>query len=47
MREIDDRQIGAGECGPVTRKLQDAYFEAVKGRAGMEKAAHPEWLTYV
>jgi len=47
VREIDDRQIGAGECGPVTRKLQDAYFEAVKGRAGTEKPAHPEWLTYV
>jgi branched-chain amino acid aminotransferase len=47
VREIDDRQIGAGECGPVTRKLQDAFFEAVKGRAGQEKPSHPEWLTYV
>ena len=47
VREIDDRQIGAGECGPVTRKLQDAYFEAVKGRAGQEKPSHPEWLTFV
>jgi branched-chain amino acid aminotransferase len=47
VREIDDRQIGAGECGPVTRKLQDAFFEAVKGRAGQEKPTHPEWLTYV
>ncbi|MCA1663241.1 MAG: branched-chain amino acid transaminase [Myxococcales bacterium] len=47
VREIDDRKIGAGECGPVTRKLQDAFFEAVKGRAGQEKASHPEWLTFV
>ncbi|HEY2743170.1 MAG TPA: branched-chain amino acid transaminase [Polyangia bacterium] len=47
VREIDDRQIGAGECGALTRKLQDAYFEAVKGRAGQEKPSHPEWLTYV
>ena len=47
VREIDDRQIGAGECGPVTRKLQDAFFEAVKGRAGKEKPSHPEWLTFV
>ena len=47
VREIDDRQIGKGECGAVTRKLQEAYFEAVKGKAGMEKVAHPEWLTYV
>ncbi|HEX4458437.1 MAG TPA: branched-chain amino acid transaminase [Polyangia bacterium] len=47
VREIDDRQIGAGECGPTTRKLQDAYFESVKGRAGQEKPLHPEWLTFV
>jgi branched-chain amino acid aminotransferase len=47
VREIDDRCIGAGECGPVTRKLQDAYFECVKGRAGQEKATHPSWLTFV
>jgi branched-chain amino acid aminotransferase len=47
VREIDDRRIGAGECGPVTRKLQDAYFECVKGRAGQEKATHPGWLTFV
>ena len=38
VHEIDDRKIGAGECGPITRKLQDAYFDAVKGRAGQEKA---------
>jgi branched-chain amino acid aminotransferase len=47
VREIDDRSIGAGECGPITRKLQDAFFEAVKGRAGQEKPSHPQWLTFV
>jgi branched-chain amino acid aminotransferase len=47
VREVDDRRIGAGECGPVTRKLQDAYFEAVKGKAGQEKTSHPDWLTFV
>jgi branched-chain amino acid aminotransferase len=46
VREIDDRTIGAGECGPITRRLQDAYFEAVKGKSG-EKATYPQWLTYV
>jgi len=46
VREVDDRKIGAGECGPITRKLQDAYFEAVKGKGG-EKASHPNWLTYL
>lgn len=47
VREIDDRRIGAGECGPVTRKLQDAYFAVVKGRPGKEKPSHPEWLTFL
>jgi branched-chain amino acid aminotransferase len=47
VREIDDRSIGGGECGPLTRKLQDAYFAVVKGRAGQEKPTHPEWLTFV
>jgi branched-chain amino acid aminotransferase len=47
VREIDDRQIGPGECGPITRKLQDLFFEAVKGKPGKEKPSHPEWLTFV
>jgi branched-chain amino acid aminotransferase len=47
VREIDDRRIGAGECGPVTRRLQDVFFETVKGRPGQEKPLHPEWLTYL
>jgi len=46
VREIDDRKIGAGECGPITRKLQEAFFEAVKGHAE-KKPAHPEWLSFV
>ena len=46
VREIDDRKVGIGECGPVTRRLQEAYFEAVKGKAG-EKPSYPHWLTYV
>jgi len=41
--EIDGRRIGGGEVGPVTRRLQQAYFDAVKGAA----PRHPEWLTYV
>ena len=43
VREVDNRRIGAGEPGPVTRKLQAAFFEAVEG----EKAPYPDWLTYV
>lgn len=43
VREIDMRMIGAGRRGPVTEKLQQAYFDAVRGH----DARHPEWLTYV
>lgn len=46
VREIDDRPIGAATRGPVTRRIQEAYFEAVKGRAGAD-ATYPRWLTYV
>ena len=43
VREIDDRRIGAGEPGPVTRELQTAYFDLVKGSA----TDHQEWLAFV
>jgi branched-chain amino acid aminotransferase len=43
VREIDNRKVGAGECGPVTRRVQEAFFDAVKG----EKARYPEWLAFV
>jgi branched-chain amino acid aminotransferase len=43
VREIDNRRVGTGEPGPVTRKLQAAFFEAAKG----ERAPKPEWLSYV
>jgi branched-chain amino acid aminotransferase len=43
VREVDDRAIGDGKVGPITRRLQDRYFEVVKGR----DETHPEWLTVV
>ena len=43
VREIDSRKIGAGEPGAVTRKIQAAFFEAVKG----ERTPYPDWLTYL
>src|SRR4051794_18417246 len=46
VREIDDRRIGAGQCGPVTRRLQEHFFEVVKGKAGKDPL-HPEWLTFL
>ena len=43
IREIDDRPIGAGKPGPITKKLQDIYYDAIHGR--VEKYLH--WLDYV
>ncbi|CAK0748232.1 Branched-chain-amino-acid aminotransferase [Gammaproteobacteria bacterium] len=43
IREVDGRLIGQGGRGPVTERLQKAYFDQVHGRAGH----HPEWLTLV
>lgn len=43
IRELDGRKIGKGSRGPVTKKLQAIYFDAVKGR----DAAYDSWLTYV
>ena len=43
IRELDNRQIGAGERGPVTRALQEKYFDVVNGRS----AAHADWLSYI
>jgi branched-chain amino acid aminotransferase len=43
IREIDRRQIGAGEPGPITRDLQERYFAVVKGEAN----THREWLSFV
>jgi branched-chain amino acid aminotransferase len=43
IRELDGRPIGNGSRGPLTERLQSAYFDAVHGRM----AQHNAWLTYV
>ncbi len=43
IREVDGRTIGAGHRGPVTTKIQKAFFELVNGRDKKHKA----WLTPV
>lgn len=40
IRELDDRQIGSGKPGPVTQKIQQLYFDAVRGKSGK----HADWL---
>jgi branched-chain amino acid aminotransferase len=41
IRELDNRQIGAGSRGPVTEKLQSLFFDVVGGKAPQYK----HWLT--
>lgn len=43
IREIDDREVGDGKPGPVTRRAQELYMGTVKG----DIETHPEWLEYV
>ncbi len=43
IRELDNRQIGSGKCGPITQKLQAMFFDVVNGRS----PAHKAWLTAV
>src|SRR5438477_7489019 len=31
IRSVDDRVVGVGEPGPMTRKIQETFFAAVKG----------------
>ncbi len=43
VRELDDRIIGSGSRGPVTEKVQNAYFDAVRGVRVPEES----WLAIV
>ncbi|MCY4642718.1 MAG: branched-chain amino acid transaminase [Gammaproteobacteria bacterium] len=43
IRELDNRVIGEGVPGPVTRKLQTMYFDLVHGKDDR----YNSWLSYV
>ncbi len=43
VREVDNRAIGDGTVGPITKRLQARFFDVVKG----SDTAHPDWLTKV
>jgi branched-chain amino acid aminotransferase len=43
VREVDHRQVGAGRRGPLTKALQDAFFDVVAGR----DAKYERWLSYL
>jgi branched-chain amino acid aminotransferase len=43
VREIDDRPVGNGKPGPVTRKAQELFADLVTGKLDR----HREWLEFV
>lgn len=43
VREIDARPIGDGKPGPITRKIQDAFYKVVRGPG----EGHKEWLAWL
>ena len=43
IRELDRIEIGIGSRGPITEKIQSAFFDIVNGR----NAKYAEWLTPV
>jgi branched-chain amino acid aminotransferase len=43
IREIDDRAVGTGTVGPITRRTKDLFNETVTG--GLERYRH--WLEFV
>ncbi len=43
IREVDNRAIGSGKPGPVTKELQTVFFDIVHGR----DSRHADWLTPV
>ena len=43
IRELDGRRIGDGQRGPITERLQSAYFDQVRG----QRNVFPEWHTAV
>jgi branched-chain amino acid aminotransferase len=43
VREIDNRTVGDGTVGPLTKRIQQRFFEVARGA----DTSHPEWLTRV
>jgi branched-chain amino acid aminotransferase len=43
IRELDRIELGAGERGPITEKIQSAFFDIVNGR----NSKYAAWLTRV
>jgi branched-chain amino acid aminotransferase len=43
IRSVDDREVGSGKPGPITQKLQQVFFDTVRGEVDQYK----DWLDHV
>jgi len=43
VRDLDNRVIGTGKPGPITKRLQSIFFDVVKGK----NKRYDSWLTYI
>lgn len=43
IRELDDRRVGNGKPGPITQRLQEVFFAAVRGR----EPRYRDWLAAI
>ncbi len=43
LREIDYRRIGSGKTGPITRAIQNVFYQAVRGKLPQ----YESWCAYV
>jgi len=43
IRVLDDREIGEGKAGPITKKLQALYSDQVLGK----RKEYAEWISLV
>lgn len=43
IREVDGRIIGSGSIGPITKKLQEKFFQVVRGK----DPKYEKWLDFV
>jgi len=43
IREINNQKIGEGKPGPVTKKIQEKYYEAIHGK----DSKYEKWLDFV
>jgi branched-chain amino acid aminotransferase len=43
IREIDHRVVGPGEPGPITRRAQELFSDAVAGKL----SDYRDWLTFI